>query len=420
MENLPPAPPLLSNPTLVSNIIAGSNITIDPTSGIGSVIINAPGSGPGGGVLTLAGLEGAITLSSPDNSITITPDAQDIALTIGGSVVTSVAAGTGIDVSATTGDVTISNTGVTTISDGTRSSAAGITLTAGTGMSVVNSAGTFTIANTGVTELTGGDGIGISAQTGSVTVSNLGVVSLVAGEYINVTEGEGHAWSIDNTGVQTFNTYTGAVTISGGTGIELGGTEPNIEIQNSGVTEAVAGDGISVSGGSGSVTIGNTGVISIADITGVVTLSATGLTITPSGQNLDFNVTAGAVSSVNSQTGAVLIEAGTGITVNNTETPSIEIVNNRPGPVASGTIDQTGFTLQTTGLATGQYYKAVTVSGMTTNGLVLATANGTPAVCSVAWITTVIPTTDTITIWLAGDPVVATETWEAHYVVTSF
>jgi len=91
-----------------------------------------------------------------------------------------------------------------------------------------------------------------------------------------------------------------------------------------------------------------------------------------------------------------------------------------PAFVASGTIDQTGFALQTTGLATGQYYKAVTVSGMFANGLVLATTSGTPAACATAWITTVIPSTDTITIWVAADPVVSTETWEAHYCVLSF
>jgi len=91
-----------------------------------------------------------------------------------------------------------------------------------------------------------------------------------------------------------------------------------------------------------------------------------------------------------------------------------------PAFVASGTIDQTGFTLQTTGLATGQYYKAVTVSGMFANGLVLAATSGTPAACATAWITTVMPSTDTITIWVAADPVVSTETWEAHYCILSF
>ena len=91
-----------------------------------------------------------------------------------------------------------------------------------------------------------------------------------------------------------------------------------------------------------------------------------------------------------------------------------------PAFVTSGTIDQTGFTLQTTGLATGQYYKAVTVTGMYENGLVLATCNGTPAVSAIAWITTVLPSTDTITIWVDANPVVSTETWQAHYVVTSY
>jgi hypothetical protein len=57
---------------------------------------------------------------------------------------------------------------------------------------------------------------------------------------------------------------------------------------------------------------------------------------------------------------------------------------------------------------------------MFANGLVLATTSGTPAACATAWITTVMPSTDTITIWVAADPVVSTETWEAHYCVLSF
>ena len=381
MENLPATPNPLSQQSVVSQIIAGANITIDEPSGV--VTISAPGSGPGGGVLTLAGLEGTITLSSADNSITITPDGQDIGLTLGGSVVTSITAGGGLEVNDTTGDVTITNTGVTNLTDGTTSSASVITLTAGTAMSIVNSAGTFTIGNTGVTELTGGDGIGIDAQTGSVTVSNIGVVSLVPGEYINVTPGEAYAWTIDNTGVQTFNSYTGAVTISAGTGIELGGTEPDIEISNSGVTEALAGDGISVSAGTGSVTIGNTGVISLADITGAVTLSATGMTITPSGQNIDFAVTAGAVDSVNSQTGAVLIEAGDGISVTNTETPSINITNSGVLSVVAGTgITLTGDTPQnpTINVIARPYtLLGATIGGVVTNVIGIGSGNTWPA-----------------------------------------
>jgi hypothetical protein len=70
MEGFSTAPQLSSAP-IVTTIVAGTNVTIAPTEGIGSVTINAPGAGPGGGVLTLEGLEGVVTLSSPGNTISI-------------------------------------------------------------------------------------------------------------------------------------------------------------------------------------------------------------------------------------------------------------------------------------------------------------------------------------------------------------
>ena len=89
-----------------------------------------------------------------------------------------------------------------------------------------------------------------------------------------------------------------------------------------------------------------------------------------------------------------------------------------PSIVASGQVDNTGFALD---VPTTQYYKAVTVTGVTTAATILATANGTnPALCASAWITTVIPTADTLTFWLAGDPSGTLGDWEAHYAITAF
>ena len=414
MEGLPISEQL-STPSVVTQIIAGTNITIDQPNG--NVTINAPGGGPGGGVLTIAGLEGTVTLSSPDDSININVDGQDIGLTSNGLV--SATAGDGIGITGTT-DITISNSGVLSVSDGTRAASTGaIVLSGSGGVSVVDTDGTFAITNTGVTELTGGDGIGLDVQTGSVTVSNLGLLSASPGAGIGVSTTTGVA-TISNKGVRTLADLSGVVLLSGGTGVGVvTNTETNtITLSNTGITSLTAGTAIGITGS----TITNNGVQSFYDLSGAITVSATGLTISKAAQNIDWTVNfpSPPVTSVNAQEGAILIEAGTGITVTNSETPSIQITNSLPGPVASGTIGQTGFTEETTGLATGQYYKAVTVTGMTTGGLVLATANGTPGVCASAWITTVIPTTDTITIWLAADPVVTGETWEAHYVVTSF
>ena len=109
-------------------------------------------------------------------------------------------------------------------------------------------------------------------------------------------------------------------------------------------------------------------------------------------------------------TGQVLTASGVG------SPPPCDWAN--PSIVASGQVDNTGFALDA---GTGQYYKDVTVTGVTTAATILATANGaSPALCASAWITTVIPTADTLTFWLAADPSGTLGDWQAHYAITSF
>jgi hypothetical protein len=225
---------------------------------------------------------------------------------------------------------------VLSITDGDGSSTGIITLTGGTGVEVVYgpTIGTFVFTNAGVTELTGGDGISLSSQTGSVTIGNLGLLSASAGAGIGVSTTSGVA-TISNKGVTTLADLSGAVLLSGGTGIGIA-TNPGtntITLSNTGITSLTPGTGIGVSGS----TINNKGVLTIADLSGAITLSATGMTITPSGQNIAFDVTGAAVSSVNAQTGAVLIDAGDGIVVTNSETPSINIANSGVLTVVAGT-----------------------------------------------------------------------------------
>ena len=460
MEGFSTAPQLSSAP-IVTTIVAGTNVTIDPTDGIGSVTINAPGGGPGGGVLSLAGLEGIVTLSSPDNSISISINDQDIGLSSTG--VTSATAGDGISIEGTT-DITIANTGVLSISDGTRSPSVGaIVLSGSDGVSVVDTAGTFAITNTGVTELTGGDGIGIDQQTGSITISNLGLLSASANPGIGVSTTSG-VLTISNKGVRTLADLSGAIVLSAGTGIGVvTSIETNtITLSNTGLASASAGAGIFIStssgvatisntgvrtlndlsgavllsagdgiqldnnSGAGPLTIDNTGALSVAGITGVITLTSSddSITITPDAQNIDLIavIPTPPVSSVGGKTGEVTFAEGTGISITYgaTNADPITINTSIVGIVTSGSVDQADFTEETTGPATGQYYKDVTITGMQANGIVVATTSGTPSICSSAWITSVIPKADAITIWLAGDPVATGETWQAHYVVASY
>jgi hypothetical protein len=72
-----------------------------------------------------------------------------------------------------------------------------------------------------------------------------------------------------------------------------------------------AGTGIGVDGS----TIINAGVLDVAGLNGAITLSATGMTITPTGQNIDFSVPAAPIPSINAQTGPITISAEAGMGV---------------------------------------------------------------------------------------------------------
>lgn len=85
-----------------------------------------------------------------------------------GGTITGVTAGTGLAGGGTTGNVTLSNTGV-------------LSVTGGTGISITGSSGNFTITNTGdtntaddITSLTAGTGISITGSGNSRTVTNTG------------------------------------------------------------------------------------------------------------------------------------------------------------------------------------------------------------------------------------------------------
>jgi len=125
----------------------GGNAGVTSLAGVtGAVTLSSPGGVIGittngqdieitnTGIVSLAGEVGVVTLSCPDSSITITPAGGDIALTavapvpsVGGKTgAVTFAAGGGIDISggATNADpITISNTGVLSVSAGTGMSA---------------------------------------------------------------------------------------------------------------------------------------------------------------------------------------------------------------------------------------------------------------------------------------------------------
>ena len=83
--------------------------------------------------------------------------------------------------------------------------------------------------------------------------------------------------------VSSLNGITGAISISGGSGISVASAAKGITLTNTGVVSAVAGTGISVSGATGAVTFTNTGVqsavagnqITVSGATGAVTIAVT-------------------------------------------------------------------------------------------------------------------------------------------------
>jgi hypothetical protein len=97
-----------------------------------------------------------------------------------GNYVSTVVAGTAIGVSGATGNVTVTNSGVTA-------------LTTSSGLSTNTSAtGAVSVTNTGVTALTTSSGLSTNTSaTGAVSVTNTGVTSVVAGTGVSVSGATG-------------------------------------------------------------------------------------------------------------------------------------------------------------------------------------------------------------------------------------
>jgi hypothetical protein len=162
--------------------------------------------------------------------------------------------------------------------------------------------------------------------------------------------------------------------------------------------------------GCGTVNIGNDNALTTMNL-GPVTLTGASIQIDAGSGGVYVNTT----TAFSILTPSGFGDAGQVLTASGGAPPGLCDWAN-PSIVATGTVDNTSFT------ASGsEYYKAVTLVGITTSTTVLATVNGTnPTTCAAAWLITVIPTTDTLTFWLAGNPAGTAGEWEAHYAITSF
>ena len=175
------------------------------------------------------------------------------------------------------------------------------------GGSPVSLGGVLTLTNTGVTSITAGSGISVSASTGAITITSTAgggsvtSVGLSAPSIFSVsgspvttsgtltftsnTQSANTVYAGPSTGPAAVPTFRSLVVADLPTGI------PNANLQNSSIT-VNAGTGISVSGSpvslGGAITVTNTGVtsitagsgISVSASTGAVTITATGATPT--------------------------------------------------------------------------------------------------------------------------------------------
>ena len=138
--------------------------------GVDWVLVSSQGAtGPAGGPTGATGPAGATGLTGPSGIP-------------GSNGVTSASGGTGITVSGATGAVTITNTGVTS-------------LTTSSGLSTNTSAtGSVSITNTGVTSNVAGTGVAVSSATGASTISiGQSVATSATPTFANLTVGASYA-----------------------------------------------------------------------------------------------------------------------------------------------------------------------------------------------------------------------------------
>jgi hypothetical protein len=209
----------------------GGNAGVTSLAGLtGAVTLSSPGGSisitPSGqdieitntGIVSLAGEVGAVTLSSPDSSITINPAGGDIELTaefpvvsVGGKTGTvAFAAGGGIDISggATNADpITISNTGL-------------LSATGGAGISATTTTGALDIKYIGISPV-----LQAAGTTNLTATNNNTIYILTSGttqDFITATLGAGDAgkvWYVKNGSSADIDIEANGVTIAGQTAI---------------------------------------------------------------------------------------------------------------------------------------------------------------------------------------------------------
>ena len=284
---------------------ATGDTTLDKLAGTGSRMVLADASGT---LSTDAIPEGTVTsvaLSSDSKELTITgspvTDSGTIDLALSA---TGVTAG-----SYTHASVTVDASGrITSASSGDTAS-----LKAGTGISISGTYPEFTITNEAPDQtvtLTAGSGIGVTGTYPSFTVSSSITQYTDSDARKALSAGTGISYN-STTGVISNNSPDQTVVLSAGTGISTSGTYPSFTITNNApdqVVKLTAGSGISTSGTYPDFTISST-LTQYTDTMARSALSA--------GTGISYNSTTGVISNA-SPDQTVVLTAGSGITTSGT------------------------------------------------------------------------------------------------------
>jgi hypothetical protein len=323
--------------TGVTSIIAGTGIIVDQANGNVTISSTGGGNGSGGTVTSVGVLSGTLTVSgSPIVSAgNITLNLPAIANVQGSYSYPSITVDgygriTNIANGATLGTVT--SVGVTTSGPGLQISGSPIT-----------GNGNINIINTGVTRLNAGSGISLSSSNGNITVSTVtlgGTVTSIgiSSSTLNVTNSPITTTGTISVEIPTNPTLPGNVTIgnltvtgnlsagditvssiaNGTSNVDIIGASGNVTISSAGNANilTVTGTGSNISGTlsvSGNANIGNIGTAGIITATGNIqggNLKTAGI-VSSTGNVIGGNLTtAGIVTSTGNVIGGNLTTAG--------------------------------------------------------------------------------------------------------------
>jgi filamentous hemagglutinin len=159
--------------TGVISLVAGRNVTITTLAGTpgsnGTLIINSTGTGGNGG-----GTVDSVGITSNTLNVTNSP------ITTNGNIDVELLTVPGVAGSYRSANITVDSYGrITSVANGASSgTVTSIALSAGNGISVggspITTSGTITVTNTGVTSIVAGTGITINQSNGAVTINSTG------------------------------------------------------------------------------------------------------------------------------------------------------------------------------------------------------------------------------------------------------